>query len=568
MAFVDNPNSQEDNQVTGANPLGQGSQNEAQSDASYGQAAASESNVLQSSKQEQDMQDQGGTTNKKSPRASSGMFTNIQKYVAKNQPQAKKMAGAVTQDFGKQAGDIRKAAEDKKAQQDQLLSSNKQVIGESKDWAQGQVDQIMNAPAPTESGTEPVVYNPSADQQQRFQDLMGSNIEGVNDVQELNLTQQQNRMGALSQLAKGANQEQGRRNLLGNTFKKQGEYTRGMSGLDQLITSGDKAARESLIKGTQDTTKGLGEDLQGLSQEARGNLIEQQRNIANFGEGIGGIAGTAQTGVSTDIDNAYAAEMKQRAALLDPESAEYLAATGAAQGRLDSLKGFIGEDEGYGGLAKYADFLQGNARSNWGSNIGISNYLQKMRDYGNTGQFTLQQEDDDGDSYDKVYSGQAGLDYLNQGGGLGMSHHKDRVEIAELMGAVNKGIYGDDPEGLYGLENVKEWEEHSTSNAQQAVKIMDTYRRLQDQYKGLGSADDIVKRKLKSKFGDQSYEDLASGKDIQRLDVAGQGQIDKINALKSLMGQEDLITEQQYGDQAYTSSQSLKDLLASYGGVS
>jgi hypothetical protein len=86
------------------------------------------SSAIQSSGQSVNQaQSKGASSSKKAP-ASSGMFTNIQNYVNKNQPQAQKMAKASTQDFSKQAADIRKATEDKQTQQKERIQTIKTVF--------------------------------------------------------------------------------------------------------------------------------------------------------------------------------------------------------------------------------------------------------------------------------------------------------------------------------------------------------------------------------------------------------------------------------------------------------
>lgn len=108
MAFVDDPNQNTEN-VAGAAPLSQG------------QATApsqAESAPTQGDSSPSTIQSSGSTapkTTNKSGKASSGMFTNIQNYVAKNQPQAQKMAESTL-------GEIRKANEASKTAQKNALS--------------------------------------------------------------------------------------------------------------------------------------------------------------------------------------------------------------------------------------------------------------------------------------------------------------------------------------------------------------------------------------------------------------------------------------------------------------
>ena len=108
MAFVDDPNQNTEN-VAGAAPLSQGQAT---------QPSQAESAPTQGESSPSTIQSSGSTapkTTNKSGKASSGMFTNIQNYVAKNQPQAQKMAESTL-------GEIRKANEASKEAQKNALS--------------------------------------------------------------------------------------------------------------------------------------------------------------------------------------------------------------------------------------------------------------------------------------------------------------------------------------------------------------------------------------------------------------------------------------------------------------
>ncbi len=305
MAIVDNPNENQEANLSGAAPLAQG---QGQAQGAYDQAAGQNTGqALQTGGTGSQGGSQGGTTNKKSKKASSGMFTNIQNYVEKNKPQAQKMAGAVNQDFSKQAGEIRKVAEEKSNQQANLIGNNQNLMTQGEGQARAAVDNIMGAPTVSaqQQGvtgqTQQPATPPVAADASTFQDLASGKIKGYNDVGALNLSEQKNRMAALGQLAQGANTEQGRRNLLGNTFSKQGQYSRGMSGLDNLITSGSQAARESLITGTQgqaDTLKGDLGEFGRLGQEA---LNAQNDRKSKFADTINKMRTDAVTGIESGI---------------------------------------------------------------------------------------------------------------------------------------------------------------------------------------------------------------------------------------------------------------------------
>jgi len=346
MAFVDDPNQKTDGSVAGPAPLSQGQVTpQPQGESANTQGDSSPSTIQSGSTAPK-------TTNK-SGKAGSGMFTNIQNYVAKNKPQATKMASAATEDFSNQAAEIRKAAESKQAQQTAALQGNQTALTDANTFVGGQVDQIMNpvvTPPPITDNTvpvdasvpveAPVPYQPSADDATRFQNIMGGNIAGMNEVGNLDLSQQQMRADILGQMSQNVRGEEGRRNLLQQTFQNRGQYNRGMSNLDQLITTGDKDARESMITGIQEAGEGIGQELNTIGQTSRTALanqqLEQQRMQKALNDSIYGETG-ALTSLEADQSGLY-----DRMSALDIGSSisdEDLAAFGVTREQVANLYG-------------------------------------------------------------------------------------------------------------------------------------------------------------------------------------------------------------------------------------
>lgn len=128
MAYDASNNQQDQNQVVSSTPLSGGQQPAAQpqpQDSQPAQAPSQPSTVQAGMSSTQAGAAQQPTQQKS---ASSGMFTNIQKYVQKNKPQAQKMASAVTQNVGSQASEIAQQAKDKEAQMQQSLQANQQAM--------------------------------------------------------------------------------------------------------------------------------------------------------------------------------------------------------------------------------------------------------------------------------------------------------------------------------------------------------------------------------------------------------------------------------------------------------
>ena len=270
--------------VAGSTPLDQGSGQVAQPIEPTGDSAPTPTAPQVGASPIETQQQQ--TVSKKAPRASSGMFTNIQKYIQKNVPQAQKMSKAVTQDVSRQAADIRGAAEEKQQQTQAQIQANQAAMQQARTGAEQQIQAIIQPGAQPAPG----IQQPIAPQAQDFQALMRGDIAGAAGVQDVNLAQQQMKAQALQNLAAGARTEQGRQNLLRGTFGDEGRYTRGMSALDQLIVGGDVAAREGLIGGVEQQVGGLQEQLRGIGQQTTQDIAAQRLAEQQFGGEIRGLA--------------------------------------------------------------------------------------------------------------------------------------------------------------------------------------------------------------------------------------------------------------------------------------
>jgi hypothetical protein len=307
--------------------------------------------------------------------AGSGMFTNIKSYVEKNQPAAQKMAGAVSQNVGDQASQIREQTEKKAQIQKDALAANNTALEQEANWANTNIQNVIGGQPQTPPATQnqpevpqnenqsftqkdgtvvnvgdtykapvlnqygqitgyedkvwqgtssvqksdenakaPVVPEFSDEDIARMQALYRGEVQGLTQVGDLNLSQQQARIQALQNMAQGANTEQGRMNLLKNTFGNQGQtqYTRGLSGLDQLIVSGDQAAREQLVSGTQGQVQGLSQDVQGIQQDVNTQRMAQEQALREFGSSIQDQINQGVLGIETGLDTAIANEKAYR----------------------------------------------------------------------------------------------------------------------------------------------------------------------------------------------------------------------------------------------------------------
>jgi hypothetical protein len=223
MAFVDDPNKNtEETQVAGAAPLS--------NEASMAPTAPEQADMSGSTAPMTSGGSTPATTNKKAPKASSGTFTNIQKYVDKNKPQAQKMAESSLEG-------IRKTQENVKKQQQSALQdftttaqasglqNTEQQVGKLKDYTSQQAG-LTTAETPAQM----------TDRQ--FQDIINAKYSGPRNLTETGNIYQQSleqadKAGRVGELAQSA---QGREQLLREQNTRGGkQYTQGASQLDNLL---------------------------------------------------------------------------------------------------------------------------------------------------------------------------------------------------------------------------------------------------------------------------------------------------------------------------------------------
>jgi hypothetical protein len=258
------------------------------------------------------------TQSKKAP-ASSGMFTNIQKYVSKNKPQAQKMGQAVKQDVETKAGDIRSVVEGAQNKLADDISRAETARTGAETFASKQIGAITSGmgfgtPVQTDqqgnrnltaSTPQAPSLTPDEETAKRYQELLGGQISGYVDPQAQDLSQQILEAKQLAQKTQQAGTEQGRQNLLKDIFRKEGQYTRGMSGLDQLIMAGDPSAMQQIA------------DVQGIGQQ----LISGRPDDPSTPDIDESMVGIPQIGSNLSAQAATELDMKQKA--LDAIKAQY-----------------------------------------------------------------------------------------------------------------------------------------------------------------------------------------------------------------------------------------------------
>tara|TARA_R110001606_G_scaffold56301_4_gene136499 strand:+ start:449 stop:2482 length:2034 start_codon:yes stop_codon:yes gene_type:complete len=277
MAFVDDPNQNTEN-VAGAAPLSQPTATPQDQGESANTQGDSSPSTIQS----------GSTapkTTNKSGKASSGMFTNIQNYVAKNKPQGQKMAENTL-------GEIRKANESSKEAQKNALSqfSSQTEQGGLHDTAartaeldaytRSQANIVTPPPeAVPQDGTQaevaPVETVPQTGiDESQFANILNAKYQGPRNLTETGniYSQLQNQATKSADMGKLTQTAEGRGQLLKDINTRGGrQYGAGMSKLDSMLVGQQPNQIEALMK--------EGSDI-GTSQDIMGRLSQQSKDVA------------------------------------------------------------------------------------------------------------------------------------------------------------------------------------------------------------------------------------------------------------------------------------------------
>lgn len=540
----------EPQQVSGSTPLSQGSTPAAtqpQEQSAQTQAPSTPA-TIQTGASVNQATSQGNAQNRSSGGASSGMFTNVQRYVERNRPQAQKMAQAVTQDFGKQADAIRQQADQQRQQQQQQVLANQAQMQQQMQEAQNIVGGVMGT---TEQAAPQEDNQPNFDDQlARFQALSQGPV-GVQQVSDLNLGQQANRARALANLAQGANRENFRRNLMSQAFDDR-QYTRGQSALDNLIVGGDQAAREKIIQGTQGRAEALNQRLKDLGIQSSEDVATQIQAMRDFGGQVRGIATGAEGQVTTDLEDAYKNFLAERENFLVDEFGNVTSA-------LDTRR---------------QEILDRLAPTGEGKNAVLQRYAQLLQEgpvaLGQRGDQVIGRLAREGFNFDPQ---------VITGGGSGTTTYTPEYlqRIAEnpfldanrtLYDSLNYGTEAD-----LGLMTGEEaagniWNTSRSSNRSKSDQffkvdtLADTFQRAIDQQKNLDFNQQISDA-LAGVSG-VSRDDLIAGTDVDKFDVADETQLQRFNRLQQLLGEEGDIVADEMRNKNFATADALSNVLNRY----
>jgi len=401
-----------------------------------------------------------------------------------------------------------------------------------------------------------------------MQDLYRGEVQGLTQVADLNLAQQQAKIQALQSMAQGANTEQGRMNLLKSTFGNQGanQYTRGLSGLDQLVVSGDQSAREQLIQGTQGQVQGLSQDVQGIQQDVNTQRMAQEQALRGFGSNIQEQINQGLTGIDTDIDTAYQTELERRQALFNPESQEYKQAMQGIQQSLTERQNMLGS--GYADLLESLlpqAYSQAGVRQSSAQTTGIENYIQNLRDFEKTGQIAVQRNVPGSNRTEtQMLKGKEAQAYLDSGGGMRVTHHKNRAALQKMNDLLAQKL-GLDTD-LYGTEINRGGAGFAfgENNKRYASSLSDLRNFYKNQYSNLDQ-ESVLKNRLAQMSGGMNYDDFIKGSDISRLETASPEAIQRANILSQMAGGDVKYAPETVKQGDFTQFSDIKDLLTRYG---
>ncbi len=262
------------------------------------------------------------SSRKTQPKASSGTFTNIRKYVEANKPAAQKMTQQVTKQFGGQAQNLQKDAQRRAEMFGSQVQQRQNLLQDERQAAQDVTSQVLGQQGAESPFTE--------DQYGRVRDVITGNKQ-FEDVQDLNLANEQNKAATLQRQADSASTEAGRASLLKQTFGSGArDYTRGQQGLDALVLQGDEAARKGLIEGIGQQAQTTTQNVNDLRKQALQNVAQYRQDRSGIGQSLADIIQSQGADVlSGQIDDKVAAEMSRRQELADQ--------LGVASGDLDQF---------------------------------------------------------------------------------------------------------------------------------------------------------------------------------------------------------------------------------------
>lgn len=318
MAYDASNKGDQQQQVASSTPLSQGQAAPAQQTPSdSGASAPSQPATIQAgANTAQQAAGQAQTSQNKSQggKASSGMFTNIQKYAQANQQGGAKIAGAVQQNLQNQAkqGQVKLQNVANQFQQGMDKASGRAATEQGRQ----QAIQDVRAFTEREAGINPEAQLQNFDEN-TFRDVLNTNYSGIESIRETQSYQdarsQFDKLQRNMAMAQDPNQTQG---VLKNVFARPGrQYTAGAANLDALLYNTSDSANQIKQSGAFKDLAKTSQNAMSEAELAASGLLGQRKEALDVlrnkaQETFSDVARTRSgdienrlTGVETDWDS-------------------------------------------------------------------------------------------------------------------------------------------------------------------------------------------------------------------------------------------------------------------------
>jgi|11_taG_2_1085331.scaffolds.fasta_scaffold01946_2 hypothetical protein len=374
------------------------------------------------------------------------------------------------------------------------------------------------SPVPEEQNTQPSF------------DQLGSMAKEIGEgTQLINVNPQLTAAERLRNQAQAVDTEQGRRQILRDVFGANKQYTQGAQSLDNLLISGSPEASERLSQDVRQAGMSAFNEVDQGKRQAQDAFRKLQYGASNLGSNLENYRQSAIEGLQADAASQREQFIADRAAEIQREQDEARAAIEAMQGSqaggafkdLNSFANALNQYTNRGYVFRGA-FDQTDIRpvtgTKWVSQGAGGSRRKKI--YGKPTDHLSARVKLDADAFDQL---------------------ANQYKLSDL------GINTDDIrnkfwEGARRAGTNRNSRRIRQSSAQAALDM------INERLSGINS-EDMIRSKMEKKYGG-NIDDILAGKDLQEDQSYGfeQSQIDRINKLKELQNEQDLIQTRDYLD--------------------
>jgi len=218
----------------------------------------------------------------------SGRFMNLQKYVQANAPQAGQMAGRIGGNIANKAQATGQSAQGVQSQFGQQVANENTRLNQTGQF----VNQLGSA-----QGSQGILQSP--EDLQKFQQIR----QGQSNLQQANLSQQQQQLQALQEQGKLAGSEAGRFQLLRQNFGTP-SYSLGQRKLDQLLLQTTPGATQAMQQQINPALAGLQQTLGGAEQDINSQYTGLQGLIGQQQQALGSALSSGVSGIESQLEAA------------------------------------------------------------------------------------------------------------------------------------------------------------------------------------------------------------------------------------------------------------------------